>query len=147
MKNIAKVLLLSFSLLLLISVLVSAQSKMDHKQEPAIGGYCPVAYLAAGKALKGDPKYSVEHEGHLYYFVNAEAKKAFEDEPAKFIVKYDGWCATGVALGKKLTSDPKLFTVHDGKTYLFSSRDAKRAFDKDIENFITKAEQNWPKLK
>lgn len=147
MKNTTKVLLLSFSLILFVAAFASAQSKKMKKKEPAIGGYCPVAYVALNEAVKGDPKYAVEQEGHLFYFVNAEAKKAFEDDPAKFIVKYEGWCATAVALGQKLKSDPKLFTVHDGKIYVFSSGDAKSAFDKDIENFINKAEENWPKLK
>ena len=70
-------------------------------KEPAIGGYCPVAYVAAGKALKGDPKYASDHDGKHYLLVNADAKKMFDDNPAKFTIAYDSWCATAVAHGGK----------------------------------------------
>ena len=42
---------------------------------PALGGYCPVAYVAMNKAVKGDPRYSVVREGHRYLFSNADARK------------------------------------------------------------------------
>lgn len=114
-----------------------------------LGGYCSVAYVAANKALYGDPKYQSDHEGKTYYFINGDAKQVFDKEPSKFAkaIKYDGYCATGVALGKKLLTDPTLFSNVDGKVYLFSSKDAKDAFDKDSKGMAAKAEANWPQLK
>ncbi len=76
--------------------------------KPAIGAYCPGAYVKMGKAVKGDPRWS-----------------------SKFNVTYHGYCATGVAMGKKIASNPELFTVEKGVTYLFSSAEAKAMFDKD----------------
>ncbi len=110
-------------------------------------GYCPAAYGLVGKAIKGDPKYSSVQKGHLYYLANADAKKAFDATPEKFAIGFEGWCATGVALGKKLESDPTLFVIRDGVTYLFSSADAKKAFEADPAGTLAKAEANWPKLK
>ncbi len=114
---------------------------------PAIGGYCPVAYAAVGKAIKGDPKFASMHDGHKYLFVNADAKKAFDAEPGKFKIAYDGWCATAVAENMKVASDPTQFTVHEGRSYLFSSADAKKMFDAAVAPTIEKAEANWPKVK
>lgn len=106
-----------------------------------------MAYVAAGKALKGDPLFTVEHEGHLYQFVHADAKKLFTEDPSKYVIKYDGYCATAAAYGKNLSSDPRIFSVHSGATYLFSTAEAKATFDKDIEDLIRKADENWPRLK
>ncbi|MCI0451554.1 MAG: hypothetical protein L0Z51_04070 [Candidatus Latescibacteria bacterium] len=113
---------------------------------PALGGYCPVAYVAMGTAVKGDPKVSVDHEGKHYLFVNADAKKMFEADPSKYEVAYDGYCATAMAMGKKLESDPTLFAVANGTSYLFSSADAKKAFEGDAAGTIKKADQQWAKL-
>ena len=70
----------------------------------------------------------------------------FDKAPGKYVPAYDGICATGVAMGMKLPSDPKLFTVHDGRTYLFSDAKAKAMFEKDKTGIIAKADANWPKL-
>lgn len=127
--------------------LPNAQSKKPNREKDAIGGYCPVAYVAAGKALKGDPRFTVEHEGHLYQFVSEDAKKLFVEDPSQYQIKYEGYCATAAAYGKKLSSDPRIFTVHSGATYLFSAAEAKATFDKDTNNLIPKADENWPRLK
>ena len=114
----------------------------------ALGGYCPVGYVAAQKAVYGDPKFASEYEGQTYYLSSQGAKEMFDKDPAKFAktIKYDSYCATGVALGKKLATDPDLFSTVDEKVYLFSSQGAKDAFDKDPKGMVAKAEANWKKL-
>jgi YHS domain-containing protein len=123
-----------------------AASAAKSSHSPALQGYCPVAYVAMGKAMKGDPKIASVHAGHRYLFANADAKKMFVSDPAKYEVAYDGWCATAVSMGKKLKSDPKLFTAHGGKTYLFSSAEAKSAFDGMPDGVIMKADAQWGTL-
>lgn len=126
----------------------AAKSSRDmmKKSAPAIGGYCPVAYVAAGKALKGDAKFSSKHAGRTYWFVSADAKKLFDAAPAKYTIAYDGYCATAVAEGMKVTSDPTQFTVKDGVSYLFYNADAKQLFDADIAKWKSEADTNWPKV-
>lgn len=122
-------------------------SKPSMKQSaPSIGGYCPVAYVAAGKALKGDPKYTSKHMNHTYWFVSADAKKLFDADPGKYTIAYDGYCATAVAEGMKVTSDPTQFTVRDGVSYLFYNADAKKLFDDAPVKFKSEADANWPKV-
>jgi len=60
---------------------------------------------------------------------------------------YDGLCATAVAQGMKLLSDPTLFTIHNGRAYLFSAAEAKAMFDRDKAGTISKADAEWPKVK
>ena len=114
---------------------------------PAIGGYCPVAYQAMNRAVKGDEAHASTYMGQTFHFFNAEAKGMFDAAPAKFVPAYEGYCATAVAQGMKLVSDPTLFTLHEGAAYLFSSAEAKAVFDKDIAATIAKANENWPKVK
>jgi YHS domain-containing protein len=62
-------------------------------------------------------------------------------------VAYHGYCATAVAMGKKIPSDPEIFSVRDGVTYLFSSAKAKAMFDEDAAATIAKADRSWASLR
>jgi YHS domain-containing protein len=99
-----------------------------------------------GMAMKGDAKFASTYRGKTYYSSSADAKKMFDAEPEKYLPKYDGLCATALAMGKKMESNPKLFTVHEGATYLFSSKEAKEAFDKDPEATIAMADKQFASL-
>lgn len=109
----------------------------------ALDGYCPVCYIAAGKAVQGVEKFQVDHDGDTYYFVNEGAMKTFEADPEKFLPEYDGLCAYGVSIGKKLEADPTLFSVIDGKIYLNFNKDVKKKFDADQAGFVKKADEKW----
>ena len=111
--------------------------------EVELDGYCPVCYVAAGKAVQGSKEFKVEHDGETYYFVNADAKSAFEKSPEKFIPAYDGWCAFGISKGKKLEADPTQFSVVDGTIYLSSSAEVKKMFDADAKKVIMEADKKW----
>lgn len=144
MKNVLKFVAAGL-VLALSAVPVLTVSAADGKS-PIAGGYCPVAYAKMGKAVKGDAKFSSEIEGQTYYSSSAEAKKMFEAQPGMFKIAYHGLCATGVAMGKKLVSNPEIFTVYQGTTYLFSSVEAKAMFDKDPAMTVSKADAGWTKL-
>jgi YHS domain-containing protein len=115
--------------------------------QAAIGGYCPVAYAAMNKAVKGDPAHKATYNGQTFLFSNAEAVKMFQAAPAKYAPAFEGYCTTAVSMGMKVESKPTLFAVHEGKTYLFSSDEAKATFEKDKAGVIAKANTNWPKVK
>lgn len=113
----------------------------------ALGGYCPVAYAAMNKAVKGDSKYSSSYKGNTYYFSSADAKKMFDASPKKYLPKYNGYCATAMSMGQKTESNPELFTEYKGNTYLFSSQMAKDKFDANPEMIISGADKEFAKLK
>ncbi len=130
-----------------VAVLVLASATiLAAAGEPAIGGYCPVAYKAAGKAQKGDPKVTSTYDGQTFLLSNAMAKQMFDKAPADYAPAYRGYCATAVAKGMKVKANPELFTVERGRTYLFSTAEAKAMFDKDRAKTIAMADQNWPKV-
>jgi YHS domain-containing protein len=134
-------------LFVVLSVLAFTSALADGSKVQ-LGGYCPVAYVSANKALPGDLKVTSEVDGKVYAFIDDGAKKAFDAEPQKFIqaMQYEAWCATGLAMGKRIASDPALFSVVDGKVYLFSSKGAKDLFDKTPAEFIAKADAQAKKL-
>ena len=142
MKSIFKTLSLILVFAFGLTLTINAQTVKESKKEVVEQPFCPVAYLAMNKAAKGDAKYSSIYKGKTYYFAIKDAKSMFDAEPEKYLPKFDGFCPTGLAMGKKLASNPEIFSVYKGSTYLFSNQMAKENFDKDPEMVIKGANKN-----
>lgn len=142
MKQLTKVFYMLLVLTLIHASFTYAQNEKKQSKETGKEQFCPIAYGAMDKAVKGDPKFSSTYKGKTYFLANAEAKKMFDADPAKYIPKYDGYCATAFAMGKKVESDPHIYSNYKNSTYLFSNKMAKEAFDKNPEAIIKNADKN-----
>jgi YHS domain-containing protein len=56
-------------------------------------------------------------------------------------------CALGLTMGKEVKTDCAVNEMVGGKTYCFSSADAKGKFMTDPSAMVSKAEQNFVKMK
>jgi len=137
-------------LALLISPLWASLSMADTNiagsSSVAVSGYDPVAFFTEGKPVHGDPGISAKHKGATYFFSSKDNRKAFEAAPDKYAPQYGGYCAYGVALGALFPVDVSTWQVRDGKLYLNLNPEILKAFNKDLEKNITKADKNWPGL-
>lgn len=98
----------------------------------ALEGYCPVSVLAMRKWVKGDSAHPVVYDGRTYLFANAEGKKMFEDNPAKYVPALGGDCAVAlVKMGKRVPGNIRNATIHDGRLFLFSKPQAQQMFAAD----------------
>ena len=135
---------------------VHAQSRayLNNHNVPSSGvaleGYCPVAYFAVNKPVRGKAQFAADHNGITYYFVNAEAKAEFERNPTKYVPAYGGWCAFGMAIGDKFPVDPTNFKIVNGKLNLFLKNknvDALELWNKgDEAQHVRKAAAHWNKV-
>lgn len=116
----------------------------------ALQGYSPVSYLDLGIAQKGSKEFKASHDGLNYYFTSKEQKKAFEDNPQKYLPQYGGFCAFGVSVGAKFRTDPNKFVVKNGKYFLFLydlEVDAQQLWlQGEHDKLVTKADASWKKL-
>ncbi len=114
---------------------------------PGISGYDPVAYFTDGKPMRGSGYHMSVHQGVTYAFASKEHKETFEANPEKYVPVYGGYCAYGVAVGKKFVTDPEVWRIVDGKLYLNLDRDIQRKWLKDVPGYIKTADGNWLKIK
>ena len=114
---------------------------------PGISGYDPVAYFTDGKAMKGSGYHVTEYNGVTYTFASRNHKELFQRNPEKYVPAYGGYCAYGVAVGKKFVSDPEAWKVVDGTLYLNLDKDIQGKWAKDIPGYIQKSEANWKNIK
>lgn len=112
----------------------------------ALHGYDPVAYFTEGQPVLGSDKLVHTHEGVAYRFASQAHLDAFKKEPARYVPQYGGFCAYGVAVGKKFDGDPRLWNIDGGKLYLNLNEEIYETFLKDVEGNVAKADGNWPKI-
>lgn len=106
-----------------------------------------VVALATGlKVDTGYAKYTVERDGVAYYFASEETMKQFQANPEQYMPQYGGFCAFGVAIGKKLDAAPRYADIVDGKLYVFLNAVAFGKYKEDKAGTLAKAEQNWPAM-
>jgi len=89
-------------------------------RDVAIQGFDPVAY-SSGSAERGDERWSLEWNGATWHFANQENLRRFQGEPERFAPQFGGFCAFAVSKGFTAESNPSVFVVEEGETYLFNS--------------------------
>ena len=111
------------------------------------GGYDVVSYFTESGPVRGSGRYTVDYQGVTYLFSSEANKSAFEKDPAKYLPAYGGYCAYGVAKGKKFWADPTVWEIVDGTLYLNLDKSVQQEWDKDKPGYITKADSNWGSIK
>ncbi len=140
-----KLLLSLFAALMFLPALAHADENYTQFAS-ALRGYDAVAYQTENKALEGNTNHVVHYNGLTYLFASKANAKKFKADPKKYAPAYKGYCAMGVALGKKLPIDPKAFKVVDGKLYMNVSTTVREKWLKNIAGNIAKADKNWPEI-
>lgn len=112
----------------------------------AIGGWDPVAYFTEGRPVEGKPEFALEHEGATWLFSSAANRDRFAADPQRYAPQYGGFCAYGVSQGYKVSIEPELWTIVDGKLYLNYSPSVQRTWEEDIPGYIAEADERWPNL-
>lgn len=112
----------------------------------AFRGNDVVALVSGLGVIPGQARHTSVHDGVAYYFASEEAMQAFDKDPEKYMPQYGGYCAYGVAFGKKLDGSPRFADIVDGKLYLFLNADVFKAYEKDKADILTKAAENWPEM-
>jgi YHS domain-containing protein len=110
----------------------------------AIRGYDPVAYQTAMQPTRGLSSITASHAGATYQFASTENRDRFLADPARYVPAYGGYCAMGVAGGRKFDIDPMAFTIVEGRLYLNKDPRTRSMWMRDIPGNNTKADANWP---
>jgi len=113
---------------------------------PAVGGFDLVSYHQETGPVRGSGYHVAHHEGIAYLFVSKENKATFLETPEQYLPAYNGFCAYGVAVGKKFHTDPTVYKIVDNKLYLNLDKGIQSEWEKDISGNITKADENWKSL-
>ena len=106
-----------------------------------------VALVTGLGIVPGQALHTHVHDGVAYYFASEESKNTFAAAPEKYMPQYGGYCAFGVAKGKKLDGSPRFADIVDGKLFVFLNAAVYRAYEQDKAGVIAQAEKNWPDMR
>lgn len=115
----------------------------DTEATVALSGYDPVAYHSHGRAMKGSTSHAVRWAEATWYFISAESKELFLDDPLKYAPQFGGHCAVAVHSGTTARADPEQWIIREGKLYVFFGEEPKLEFLLYTLSDIAKAEHNW----
>lgn len=114
-----------------------------NENDLAIHGYDAVAYFTDSKPTKGVQKYTATYKSAIYQFSSEENRNKFKENPERFAPQFGGFCAMGVALNKKLDTDPTAWKIVDGKLYLNLNKAVQKKWLSDVPSHITTANRVW----
>jgi YHS domain-containing protein len=113
----------------------------------AIQGYDPVAYHTIGEPTEGSSRFTADWDGATWYFVSAEHRDLFADDPERYAPHYGGYCAQAAAQDQVAEGDPEIWTIEDGRLFLNYNARFRRRFHNDLPGNIAAADRNWPGLR
>lgn len=109
----------------------------------AIHGYDAVSYFTDSKASKLNHNYTATYKSAIYQFSSEENREIFQNNPEKFAPQFGGFCAMGVALNKKLDTDPTAWKIVDGKLYLNLNKAVQKKWLSDVPTYLETANRVW----
>lgn len=136
--------LILFSILSVLSILPGAAAMA---QDWALGGYDPVGYKQAGRAVPGRSDIATMWKGQLWHFSSEENRARFESNPRSFAPGFDGMCPVALSEGRREPGDPRYFALVGGDLYLLRSDVAERRLMQNPREILAAANQVWATLK
>ena len=144
--NVAKTFLPAVALLVAVMATPVFGKDVTHST-PGLSGYDPVSYFTEGTPQRGSGYHVADYQGVTYAFTSEEHKEMFQGNPEKYAPAYGGWCAYGVAVGKKFVADPEVWKIVKGKLYVNLDRDIQSKWNEDIPGHIKTADENWTEIR
>jgi YHS domain-containing protein len=112
----------------------------------AIKGYDPLSYFTDKRPEQGIAKFEYLWNGAKWHFVSAAHRDLFRTDPEKYAPRYGGYCAYAVSQGKTADIDPEAWSVFEGRLYLNLNKEVRGLWEKDMREYIRKADENWPRM-
>jgi hypothetical protein len=110
----------------------------------AIDGYDPVAFYTDGRPTLGSPDLEFRYGGAVWRFRNVGNREAFAARPDVYMPKFGGYDPLGVAHGVAVAGNPGVWSITDGRLFLFYDHARLAVFMADAERIAATAEHKWP---
>jgi YHS domain-containing protein len=95
----------------------------------ALAGCCPVSLVDQHRLVAGQPAVMLEHDGRVYRFAHAEARKLFRAQPERYVPVNVGRCPVAqVDRGESRAGSPKWGVLYEGHLYLCGDEAGRRRF-------------------
>ncbi len=136
-----------------VAILSASAQSTGPETRIALKGHDPVAYFTEGKPVQGSPRYAHDWDGARYHFASAGNRERFAGDPDRYAPRYSGYCTGSMSKGIRNEGDPEIWTIVDGKLFLFGSGKgrevglaARQRLRADPAGVQALAQKNWEAL-
>ena len=109
----------------------------------ALHGYDAVSYFERNRPMRGNKRIIERLGAATYYFASRGSRYTFLGDAPKYQPQVGGYCVTSLAQGRLEDINPAIFTIFDGKLYLFKDDAARAMFLNDPRGIIAAATANY----
>jgi len=124
----------------------SGEALLNLDNTVALHGYDPTAYFTAHRAIKGNKRIHERLGSATYYFHSRASRYEFLGNAPQYQPQFGGYCATSMSFGRLEDINPQIFTIYNGKLYLFRDPEAQAAFAANPERTIRDATAHYFEL-
>jgi|CXWL01.1.fsa_nt_gi YHS domain-containing protein len=128
------------------ATIANVPAAVEKKSRPEYGGLDPVSYFSGAPAQAGLAVFSVTWQGKLFWFINAENRRRFEQTPARFRPEFDGVSTVTLAHGLAIPANPQAYTLINGKLYFDFSDAVIATLNTAPQQIIARAQEQWQQL-
>ena len=125
---------------------ISEEIISDPMTGAAMLGYDPVLYFLEGRATLGSSNVQAHFAGKIWHFKSIANKAAFETQPDIYVPGFGGHDPVAVASGFALAGSPDIYTIHEGRIYLFRRPENRDLFVARPE-MLDEAHRIWAEVK
>ncbi|MBP3694912.1 MAG: thioredoxin family protein [Thermoguttaceae bacterium] len=102
-----------------------------------LDGYCPVALVERNIWVRGNSKFTLQHEGKTYFFQTEEELQKFQNDPEYYALVFSGLDIVLFANEKKAVPGSRKFGLrYQDRNYVFHSEENRNEFKKYPAYFI-----------
>jgi YHS domain-containing protein len=106
-------------------------------------GNDPVAYFTQKAPVPGNAAINTEYNGVTYRFASEANKAEFLRNPVRYEPAYAGFCASGAPYALKANIGAQVFTLYNGRLYLFGSERSRRGWLLDAAKNVEIGDRYW----
>ena len=110
-------------------------------------GYDATSYFDLEKPVLGSAKFRYVYMGATWWFTSTENRTKFIKDRQKYMPQFGGYSAMAMSEGKLADSDPLVYKIADGKLYLNHDMHEQKEWEKNMNERIAKADENWPAVR
>ncbi|MCU0427363.1 MAG: HAMP domain-containing histidine kinase [Candidatus Kapabacteria bacterium] len=109
----------------------------------AINGFDTVSYYTLGKPQQGHETISTVWQGKRWYFENENHKALFLERPERFMPKYNGYCALGMARHVAAEGNPESWAILNEELFFAYDDEVLEEWKARQHLFVSQADTFW----
>jgi len=101
------------------------------------------AYFTIKSPSRGVQQFSSQWKGVTWQFASQQHLEQFESDQEHYAPRFGGYCSLTTAHGASIPSNPRAWSIHEERLYLFVFESARDTWLLNPDQLILRAKTKW----